>query len=314
MISSAEELKGTFFKSIPLSNLKRLLNRYHKAADINGNIWSRALAQHFKHNKIWPPLHDHKFFSSSAPYLALSYMWCGTPMSEIIELLTEHYGGETTVWIDVFFNDQRTPETIQNAVRSANSIYRDAPDHAIIMAMGDYDGVLCLPWDRCWIVNELAIRDVLSVKMLKLRPSTVFFGKNAAAVVDHLRTLSSGPAPNFFDEMKGFGDDPEKIRENLVPSFYSSKIEFNQSFHQKLKDISRSMQANGLVPVGETENGAHHSTLVRIQFRRWNICSTRSFPFPNAVTWGFVCCCIVWTDFHTMLVLPICKKGKNIIV
>jgi hypothetical protein len=176
MTSSIEELKGSSFRSISLSNLSRLLGKYPEVREGNGKMWSRRLAKHFKDNGIWPPLHESVFFAKSAPDVVLTYMWCGTDVSEIVHLLTIRFGSQKTVWIDVFFNDQRTPEMIQNAVKSANSIYRDAPDHAIIMSVGDYDGVLCLPWDRCWIVNELAIRDVVSVKEYKKRPPIIIFG------------------------------------------------------------------------------------------------------------------------------------------
>jgi hypothetical protein len=46
--------------------------------------------------------------------------------------------------------------------------------------------------------------------------------------------------------MKGFEDDPHKIKQNLVPGFYKSKQEFNQSFYEKLNEIYSSVGKNDL--------------------------------------------------------------------
>ena len=39
--------------------------------------------------------------------VAVTYMWLGIPLLELVELLIKHYGGKTMVWLDIVFNDQR---------------------------------------------------------------------------------------------------------------------------------------------------------------------------------------------------------------
>ena len=57
-----------------------------------------------------PSFYDKKF-SLDSPDVVVTYMWLGTTLRELLAILREIFAGRNgTVWIDVCFNDQRSPQ------------------------------------------------------------------------------------------------------------------------------------------------------------------------------------------------------------
>ena len=124
---SEEELIGGAFKSINIDQLEELMEMYAKKRNedtgqliFSGGIKSNDLAMHFKKNKIWPPLYHSDKFSVNPPDVVVTYMWNGTLVSDIPKLIKARLSkmgrNKFTVWIDVWFNDQRNPEKLRDAV------------------------------------------------------------------------------------------------------------------------------------------------------------------------------------------------------
>ena len=48
-----------------------------------------------------------ELFSLSEPEYVITYLWLGTSLREILEILREHLGGRNaTFWLDILFNNQ----------------------------------------------------------------------------------------------------------------------------------------------------------------------------------------------------------------
>ena len=45
--------------------------------------------------------------------VAVTYMWLGSPLFELVDLLRHNFGPEALVWVDIIFNDQRTKESVR---------------------------------------------------------------------------------------------------------------------------------------------------------------------------------------------------------
>ena len=257
MAVTKEQLIGGRFKSIEIGQLEALLELYaekrHEDTGLKifrgGEIWSNDLANHFRQKKIWPPFHHKEKFSPNPPDVVVTYMWNGTALSELPKLIKARFtkmgrSHQFTVWIDCWFNDQRDEDRLRDSVKNANAIYRDAPDHVVVMSLGCYDEVACLPWDRCWCINELAIRDQIAVQSFGANPSIIIISAEVSKqVLSRLKSLIDCPNHDFLAEMKGHRDaakkidDPKAIKDNLIPSFYESASDFNKAFFAKLKDI-----------------------------------------------------------------------------
>ena len=44
--------------------------------------------------------------------VAVTYMWLGSPLLELVEILCENFEPDMLVWLDIVFNDQRSPEAV----------------------------------------------------------------------------------------------------------------------------------------------------------------------------------------------------------
>ncbi len=55
-------------------------------------------------------------FSHKPPDVAVSYMWLGSPLMELVDELLKAFGEDSLVWLDIVFNDQRSTKAVGNAV------------------------------------------------------------------------------------------------------------------------------------------------------------------------------------------------------
>jgi hypothetical protein len=216
-------------------------------------LTSEDLKKYFKRKAIYPPEMFPDLFSEIDPTLALTYLWRGTSIKELPVLLKEnfaHLGPDSTVWVDIMFNDQRNDIAVGIAVHNANQIYMNAANHAVIFSLGDYPvfdasgvetGVFqkCLAWDRCWCVHEMAIRDCLAVGLRKKKPSRyILLSNHSKEILQHIDAL--GDHVDFFQNMQGMPDDVKEIQKNLLSEgFFETKEAFNARFLEKLKVLSR---------------------------------------------------------------------------
>ena len=44
--------------------------------------------------------------------VAVTYMWLGVPLLELVDILEGEFGLDAEVWLDIIFNDQRTDEAV----------------------------------------------------------------------------------------------------------------------------------------------------------------------------------------------------------
>ena len=44
--------------------------------------------------------------------VAVTYMWLGEPLLELVGILQRKFGLDAQVWLDIIFNDQRTGEAV----------------------------------------------------------------------------------------------------------------------------------------------------------------------------------------------------------
>ncbi len=58
-----------------------------------------------------------ELFTDKTPEVAVTYMWLGVPLLELVAVLLREFGANTLVWLDIVFNDQRSNEAVLKAVR-----------------------------------------------------------------------------------------------------------------------------------------------------------------------------------------------------
>ena len=44
--------------------------------------------------------------------IAVTYMWLGSPLQELVEILRNNFGPDMLVWLDIVFNDQRSSDAV----------------------------------------------------------------------------------------------------------------------------------------------------------------------------------------------------------
>ena len=122
---------------------------------------------------------------------------------------------EDSCWIDILFNDQRTPEGIQKSLRIAEVIYKLARFHAVFYSASVFD--------RAWCLLELTIRRRAGKESL---------------LCSYLDTSESKPreyveAHDFFGTMDCWDktNDLPAIKAKVVSIFGSSKA-FNRAMHE----------------------------------------------------------------------------------
>ncbi len=52
----------------------------------------------------------------------MTYMWLGSALLELVNVLLEEFGEDTLVWLDIAFNDQRNIEAVGKAVSPSEGL------------------------------------------------------------------------------------------------------------------------------------------------------------------------------------------------
>ena len=91
-----------------------------------GGYTSEDLKNYLLQTRTHIPERFLNLFSVDAADDIITYMWLGTPILLLVRLLRRRAGGvDIRVWVDVVFNDQRTPTPIRGA-RHRGHIFQDA--------------------------------------------------------------------------------------------------------------------------------------------------------------------------------------------
>ena len=276
------------FQSIRLSHLEAIIETVCEELTGQGPVptggfTSEELKQYFGCKGIHLVERFPDKFSVDTPDIVVTYMWLGTPLRRLPSLLRRlerTAGFNPLVWLDVIFNDQRSPQAIARAVANADKLYIRASTHLMIYSIAEYptfDGrgtrlpakVMCAPWDRCWCVLELMLR-YLAVQRQRKQPTVMLMLEETAAEL--LGSLQSPTAAEhwvrdkfsgrcFFESMQGRPDDVREIQATLLssgffptPSAFNENMEitlsalFSKSFREVLLDEKLS-QPNALPPL-----------------------------------------------------------------
>ena len=154
-------------QSIRLSHLESILELLCQEmkrvglSKLPGGYTSEELKNYLLQTSTHIPQRFLDLFSVDAADDILTYMWLGTPILCLAPLLRRRaHGVDIRVWVDVVFNDQRSPQAITRAVSAANTFYMRATSHTVIFSEAEYPAFdergtqvaprKCQPWDRCW--------------------------------------------------------------------------------------------------------------------------------------------------------------------
>ena len=185
----ADQLLLTGYQSISVQAMEELLDFatqmlrtqgvVEPARGYNSEDLKRCLAR----NRVHLPNMFEAKFSMDPPDHVITYMWLGTSLRELLAILKRlHRGrfadGQGKVWLDVVFNDQRSPQAIEEAVKRANTTYLTARGHVVIISEAEYPAVQgaeetgdavqmvsCELWERCWCVLEMVVRCLAEKKV-----------------------------------------------------------------------------------------------------------------------------------------------------
>jgi hypothetical protein len=250
-------------QSIPLSRLKSILDELCEEMEREGmpkppdGYTSEDLKDHLLQKGIHIPERFLKAFSVDTPDVVATYMWLGTPLRclpEVLQRFAVRAGGrDILVWVDVIFNDQRSPQAIARAVAAANALYMRAASHVVIFSEAKYPSFdesgaslaqrLCQPWDRCWCVLEMAVRD-LAVRQQEKQESVMEMQQDFrqalalrlgsfATARDRIREMFHDR--DFFSGMQGRPEDVSEIQTTLLSTgFFPTPERFNQHMSEKL--------------------------------------------------------------------------------
>lgn len=118
-------------------------------------------------------------------------------------------------WMDIFFNDQRSPEGIQKSLRTAEVIYKLASFHAVFFSASVFD--------RAWCLLELTIRRRAGKESLLCSFLDTLESKPRVYTDDH----------DFFGTMDCWDkvNDLPAIRARVL-SIYGSSRAFNRAMHE----------------------------------------------------------------------------------
>ena len=155
-------------QSIRLSDLETILELFCQEMERAGlpkppgGYTSEDLKQYLIQTDTHIPQRFLSLFSVDTADDIITYMWLGTPLLSLLPLLRRRARGvDIRVWVDVVFNDQRTPQAITRAVSAANTFYMRATSHTVIFSEAEYPAFRvdtrgaqvaprkCQPWDRC---------------------------------------------------------------------------------------------------------------------------------------------------------------------
>ena len=193
-------------------------------------------------------------FSVDAADDIITYMWLGTPLLSLPPLLRRRARGvDIRVWVDVVFNDQRTPQAITRAVSAANTFYMRATSHTVIFSEAEYPAFdargaqvaprMCQPWDRCWCLVEMAVRDLAvrqqgkqaSVMEMQEEFRQVLAGRLGSPATAEASVREMFRGRDFFRGMQGRPDDVRGIQAMLLSSgFFPTPESFNAHMSEKL--------------------------------------------------------------------------------
>jgi hypothetical protein len=250
-------------QSIRLSHLEKILD--HLCCEMEneglsqppGGYTSEDLKGYLLRKGMHIPERFLDSFSVDAPDLVVTYMWLGTPLRSIPRVLRRRAGCvDILVWIDVVFNDQRSPQAIARAVSAANTLYIRAISHVVIFSEAEYPAFdergaqaaprLCEPWDRCWCVLEMAVRD-LAVRQQGKQASVMEMQEEfrqrlarrlgpPATAGERVRAMFG--ERDFFGGMQGRPEDVREIQATLLSSgFFTTPNSFNAHMSDKLTNF-----------------------------------------------------------------------------
>ena len=296
----ARQIMGSAMQSISIDATEyvfNILEREMRNIGIQapeGGFTSEDLKNYLHRQQIFlPERRDfQERFSITQPEIAITYMWLGVSLKAITKILKRKFNGkgEKLIWIDIIFNDQRNPIAISNSVRMASRIYISAKDHAVLFSQTEYPIYdrygrcsalkMCEPWDRCWCVFEMGVRD-LGVQKFESRESVMILSDEYAErlkskfdpcmpIADSIRRMFQGR--DFLSNMCGRSEDVTEIQKTLIaPDFYGSAASFNSQFEHKLTNFFLSY-----FPVGQAEFFPEISlTVVTITMRHVVLCSIK---------------------------------------
>ena len=163
------ELIRSGFRSITLENFANLVEMLtHMIQGATGvpqptrGYTSEHLRELLIGQKLFLPVNYSTMFSLDEPEYVITYLWLGTTLRELYEILKVHFRGRNaTFWLDILFNDQMVclctsvaacePWTgagvsfcstalqeIDDALKKANTVYLGSPKHLVIFGRGVY--------------------------------------------------------------------------------------------------------------------------------------------------------------------------------
>ena len=254
----AQGMKSLSLKHVDslVRDLVKELRRLRKQEPADGYT-SENLRQYFVEQNIYLPekYYDRGIFSIQPPDVTVTYMWPGTPIEQLAQLLRCRLQDDDKIYLDIFLNDQRTGQAITMAVANANVLYMHSPRHVIIISAVEYPTfndaevengkIFCWIFDRCWCVLEMAIRDCLSVQKLSHQESAILIvGKFAEQLAERVKPGETSITDiianefrgiDFFERLQGRPSDVRQIKETLIsPGFFSSTSHFNEYYRKRM--------------------------------------------------------------------------------
>jgi hypothetical protein len=250
-------------QSIRLSHLERILELLCEEMERAGlpkppgGYTSEDLKNYLLKTGTHIPQRFLDYFSVDAADDIITYMWLGTPLLSLVPLLRRRARGvDILVWVDVVFNDQRTPQAITRAVSAANTFYIRATSHTVIFSEAEYPAFdargaqvaprKCQPWDRCWCLVEMAVRDLAvrqqgkqaSVMEMQEEFRQVLAGRLGPPATAEASVREMFRGRDFFRGMQGRPDDVRGIQAMLLSTgFFPTPESFNAHMSEKLTNF-----------------------------------------------------------------------------
>ena len=280
------------FQSIRLSQLEVIIENVcceleeEGPAPMGGHT-SEDLKQYLIRNRMHLLERFHDRFSVDTPDVVVTYMWLATPLRRLPPLLRRIEpvaGHDPLLWLDVIFNDQRSPQAIARAVANADKLYIRARIHVMIYSTTEYpafdssgaqkpEPVMCAPWDRCWCVLEMALRHLAVKRQEKQQTVMLMLEENQAKLVVDIQSPAAADGwirkqfkgRDFYGGMQGRPDDVREIQATLLsPGFFSTPSAFNEHMESTLCDLF-GKSIGEIMPDAREEVQAHAAEMERVK-------------------------------------------------
>ena len=216
-------------KSIAIGNMFSLVEHLKRSEpEFAGkdDLTSHDLRDVFRRKNILPAREYSRFFSTRSPVIALTYQWdqsfalirkyfhttsvvaFNKRYASVEARIPVSYLGSsndvdpltmtTSIWVDIWFNDQRVTADMQMQLRHSEEIYRAVKVHVAL-----YDDRL---FTRCWCLAELVFRAeagkptcLLLVKEDYFEQLETYFSEDARAIKE--KCLKVCGTSSAFNEM-----------------------------------------------------------------------------------------------------------------